>query len=170
MTSLPIFATWTGEAFAPLPRQRKWCDATFVVGDRYQLATIEERSAASHRAYFATVNEGWANLSEDQAERFQSPDHLRRYALIKSGFADERQIVCSSAAEALRLSAFIKPMDTYAVVSVRGPVVTVYTAKSQSIRAMKKDEFLRSQAAVREFIAALIGVKPDELERAGEAI
>ena len=163
MTSLPIMAEWDGEGFRPLPRFRKQCDAEFVVGERYRLETVEERSAASHRAYFATVNEAWANLPEDQADRFPTPTHLRKFALIKCGFADERQIVCRSAAEAVRLSAFIAPMDAYALVVARGPVVTVWCAKSQSLRAMNKDEFLRSQNAVREFIAAMIGVPAETL-------
>jgi hypothetical protein len=163
-------AEWTDDGhFVPLARFRKQCDADFVVGARYRLTTIEERSEASHRAYFATVAEGWANLPEGQAERFPTPDHLRKFALIKCGFADERQIVCRSAAEATRLSAFIAPMDTYALVVARGSVVTVWTARSQSMRAMGKEEFLRSQAAVRELIASMIAVKPEELQQAGEA-
>jgi hypothetical protein len=163
-------AEWSGEAFVPLPRFRKQCDADFVIGERYVLATVEERSAASHRAYFATVNEAWGNLKDSDADRFPTADHLRRFALIKCGFADERQIVCRSAAEATRLSAFIAPMDAYALVVARGPVVTVWTARSQSMRAMGKDEFLRSQTAVREFIAALIGVSDADLSaNAGKA-
>lgn len=169
MTSSLLMAEWTGEAFVPLARFRKQCDAEFVVGERYRLTTVEERSAASHRAYFATVAEGWANLKDSDAERFPTPDSLRKYALIKCGFADERQIVCRSAAEATRLSAFIAPMDAYALVVARGPVVTVWTARSQSMRAMGKGQFLKSQAAVRDLIAAMIEVKPDELERAGAA-
>lgn len=169
MSALPIFAEWTGDAFVPLARFRKWCDASFVVGQRYQLATIEERSEKAHRAYFATIREGWLNLPEDQAERFPTPETLRKFALIKSGFADQRQIVCHSAAEAQRVAAFVRPFDEYAVVTARGAVVTVYTAKSQSFRAMDKKDFAASQQAVREFIAALINVKPDKLERAGGA-
>jgi len=38
--------------------------------------------------------------------------------------------------EAQRIAAFIKPMDTYAMVIVNECVVTVYTAKSQSLKAM----------------------------------
>lgn len=170
MTSLPLMAQWTGEAFEPLPRFRKQCDVDFVVGERYVLATVEERSAASHRAYFATVNEAWANLPEGMGEQFPTADHLRKFALIKCGFADERNIVCSSIAEALRLSAFIKPMDAYAVVQSRGAVVTVWTAKSQSMRAMGKEDFIRSQTAVREFIASMIGVSTDDLASAGRAM
>jgi hypothetical protein len=169
MTSLPIYAEWTHDGvFAPLPRFRKQCDADFVVGERYRLATLEERSEKSHRAYFATINEGWANLREEDADRFPTADHLRKFALIRCGFADGRQIVCASATEALRVAAFIKPMDTYAVVQARGPVVTVWTAKSQSMRAMGKQDFMRSQEAVREFIAAMIAVAPEELAKAEE--
>jgi hypothetical protein len=162
-------AQWDGESFRPLPRFQRQCDADFVVGERYRLTTVEERSAASHRAYFATVAEGWANLKDSDAERFPTPDSLRKYALIKCGFADQRQIVCRSTAEATRLSAFIAPMDAYALVVARGAVVTVWTARSQSMRAMGRDEFLRSQNAVREFIATLIGVSGDDLAKAGEA-
>jgi hypothetical protein len=167
MTAIPC--VWSGEAFLPARGFQKRADQFFVVGERYIMEPVEERSAASHRAFFATVNEAWSNLKDSDAERFPTATHLRKFALIKCGFADERQIVCRSAAEATRLSAFIAPMDAYALVVARGPVVTVWTARSQSMRAMGKDEFLRSQAAVRELIATMIKVKPDELERAGEA-
>jgi hypothetical protein len=160
-------AEWTDDGhFVPLSRFRKQCDAEFVIGERYRLTTIEERTAASHRSYFASVTEGWGNLRDSDAERFPTPDHLRKFALIKCGFADQRQIVCRSGAEAVKVAAFVAPMDTYAVIGRSGPVVTVWTAKSQSLRAMGKKEFADSQNAVREFIAGLISVTPDDLDRA----
>lgn len=168
MTSSLLMAEWSGDSFVPLARFRRQCDTEFVVGERYRLTTMEERSEKSHRAYFAAVNEGWANLPESAGDQFPTSEHLRKFALIRCGFADERQIVCSSGAEALRLAAFIKPMDTYAVVQARGAVVTVWTAKSQSQRAMGKQEFMRSQEAVREFIASMIGVSGDELAKTGD--
>ena len=169
MTSSLLMAEWNGESFTPLPRFRRQCDAEFVVGERYRLTTMEERSEKSHRAFFAAVNEGWSNLPENVGDQFPTSEHLRKFALIRCGFADERQIVCSSGAEALRLAAFIKPMDTYAVVQTRGPVVTVWTAKSQSMRAMGKQDFQRSQEAVRDFISSMIGVSGDDLAKQGEA-
>src|SRR3546814_9642927 len=65
--------------------------------------------------------------------RFATPDHLRRWALIRAGYRDERSIVCASKAEAQRLAAFIKPMDDYAVVLVSEAVVKVCTDRKSVV-------------------------------------
>ena len=124
----------------------------------------------SHRYYFASVNEAHANLPEHLAERFATPDHLRKYALIKAGYRDERSIVATSKAEAQRVAAFVRPIDDYALVVVFEAVVTIYTAKSQSVRAMGKAEFRKSIDAVLDIVSAMVGTSPDELrENAGRA-
>lgn len=158
MTALFIF-TWDGEAMIPLPRMAKACDREFVVGEQYRLEVHEERSAKSHSHYFACVGEAWKNLPENLAEHFPSPDHLRKFALIKRGFFDERSVVCATPQEAERVAAFVKPMDDYAVISASGAMVQVFTAKSQSVRAMGKREFQTSKDAVLEYLSALIGVE-----------
>jgi hypothetical protein len=145
------------------------CDAQFVVGETYRMEVVEERSAATHRHFFAAVNEAWQNLPENLAEAYPSPEHLRKRALIKAGFADSHQIVASSKAEALRIAAFIRPLDEYAVVTVSGSVVTRFTAQSQSVKAMGKERFQASKDAVLGLVAALIGVTPDDLVKQGEA-
>lgn len=165
----PIIYQWSGEAMEPLPRFRKLCDQQFCVGEQYRMEAREERSMASHNFYFASIHEAWSNLPEDQAERFPSAEHLRKYALIRAGFRDERSISCASKAEALRVAAFIKPIDDYAVVIARDALVVVYTAKSQSVRAMGKADFQASKDAVLDVIAGLIGVAPDALAEAGKA-
>lgn len=155
---------WDGEGFFPVARN--WAliaDKYFVVGEVYRLEVREERSAASHNHYFASVVEAHQNLPEKLAQRFPTPDHLRRFALIKAGFREERSVVCASPAEAQKVAGFIKPMDDYAVVMVRDSVVIVYTAKSQSVRAMGKDEFQKSKDAVLEVLATIIGTTRDSL-------
>jgi len=171
MTSSLLMAEWTDDGhFVPLARFRKQCDADFVIGERYRLTTIEPRSAASHNHYFACVTEAWRNLPESQADRYPSAEHLRKASLIATGYRDERTIVAASKAEALRLAAFIRPMDEFAIVVVRDAVVVVYTAKSQSMRAMGKKAFGESKQAVLEYLATLIEVAPETLEReAGQA-
>ena len=139
------------------PLQPRIADRMYVVGEQYRLAPLEERSRASHNGFFAAITEAWSNLPEDLAERFPSPDHLRRWALIKSGFRDERSFVCASKAEALRLSVFVKPIDDFAVVLVHESTVTVYTAQSQSMRAMGKERFQASKDAVLDVVAGMIG-------------
>ena len=89
----------------PLARFRKLCNKQFVVGEVYCMVAQEERSAASHRQYFASLHDAWMNLPEATAEQFPSSEHLRKYALIQAGFRDERSIVCASKAEARRLAA-----------------------------------------------------------------
>lgn len=164
MSALPFL--WDGSAMVPARGFAKRCDAEFTIGVVYNLEVVEARSAKSHAHYFAAINDAWQNLPEDQTDRFPTSEHLRKWCLIRAGFAEQRQIVAASKAEALRLSAFIKPMDTYAVVTARDAVVTVWTSESQSMRAMGKERFQASKSAVLEILALMIGTDPVELGRA----
>lgn len=159
----PIYFAWDGEAMAPLPRFAKMADKKFVVGMNYPMVVHEERSRESHSHYFAALSEAWKNLPEEIADRFPTSEHLRKFALVKAGFADERSIVCSSKAEALRVAAFVKPMDDYAIVLARDTTVKVFTAQSQSMRAMGKKDFQASKQAVLDIVAGMIGVAPATL-------
>lgn len=123
----------------------------------------------SHRHYFATIADAWQNLPRHEAERFQSSEHLRKYALIKCGYADQRQIVCASKAEAQRLRAFVAPMDDYAIVTAVESVVTVFTAKSQSTKAMGRREFNESKQRVLDYVSQILGVSTDDLQKAEAA-
>lgn len=165
MTAPPIPCVWRGDAFHPLPNFHKLAAEHYGAGEVVDLVAVEDRSAKSHAHYFACVNEAHHNLPEELTERYPTAEHLRKWALIKTGFRDERTIVCSSKAEALRLAAFIRPMDGYAVVTVREAVVTVYTARSQSMKAMGKEEFQRSKEATLGALAEVLGVEPAALAR-----
>lgn len=154
----------------PLQRFIRQCDKQFAVGSEYRLIEQEERSMASHRGYFAAVNEAWQNLPEDIADRYPTAEHLRKRALIKAGYCVEKQIAASSHEDALRIAAFIGGLDEFAVVLVRDDVVKHYTAKSQSVRSMTKEEFQESKNKVLDEISSLIGVSPDNLQQnAGRA-
>lgn len=159
----PVQFQWDGEHMIPQPRFARLCDKQFVVGEHYTLIPHEERSRATHSHYFAALHDAWLNLPDALAEQFPTEEHLRKYALIRTGFADERSIVCGTKAEAQRVAAFIKPMDHFAVVVVREATIKVYTAQSQSMKAMGKAEFQRSKQAVLDFVSDLIGVQAKEL-------
>jgi hypothetical protein len=167
-TPPPLPFVWDGESLVPkLPRI---ADRHYVIGETYRMAPMEDVSTQSRGHYFAALKEAWQNLPEDQAERFPDPETLRKYALIRTGFRDERSLVCSSKAEAERVAGFIKARDQYAVVVVKAATITEYTAKSQSARAMGKEEFQRSKQAVLDYVATLIGVDSKTLEaNAGQA-
>lgn len=167
--AIPALAfVWEGDLMRPLAP--KLADKHYVVGEKYRLVPHEERSASSHAHFFASVAEAWGNLPEHLAERFVSSEHLRKFALIKAGYRDERSIVAASKAEAQRMAAFIKPLDDFAVVAVTEAVVTVYTAKSQSMKAMGKATFQDSKEKVLQVLADMAGVTPDELKRNAEEV
>lgn len=157
---------WDGEAFVPAKGFAKRCDAEFTIGLTYNMEVVEERSAASHRHYFAAINEMWQSLPETLAERFPTAEHLRKYALIRAGFASHQHFVASSKAEAVRLAAFVRPIDEYAVVSVREATVAVWTAESQSTKAMGKERFQASKTAVLDTIAGMLGIRSEDIPRA----
>jgi hypothetical protein len=159
----PLFYRWEGDGFKPIPRQAKEADKRYVIGEVYALEQIEERSLKSHRQYFAAIREAWLNLPEGTAASFPTPEHLRKHALIRAGFFDKRSIQAANKTEALRLAAFIRPIDEYAIVTVSNALVEVYTAKSQSHRAMPKAEFQESKTKVLEWIATTVGVTKDQL-------
>ena len=162
----PISFHWDGESMVPLKRFQRLCDKQFVVGEVYPLAVNEERSRATHNHYFASLHDAWLNLPEAVASDFPTEDHLRKYALIKAGFCDKREAVFSSVDDALHAAAIVKPADEYAIVEVSGQILRVYTAKSQSMRAMGKADFQASKEAVLEVVSGMVGVSPEELGRA----
>ena len=163
MTIAPISFEWDGEAMIPL--NPRLADRQYVVHEKYRLIPHEERSANSHRHYFAAVREAFENLPENVAENFASQDHLRKWALIRVGYRDERTIACSSKAEAQRVAAFCKPMDEYAVVVVREATVYQWTAQSQSMRAMGKKKFQDSKTKVLDILAEMIGTDTRTLQQ-----
>jgi hypothetical protein len=165
MSAPPITFRWSGEAMEPVGRFSRECDRVYTVGEKYTLVEHQDRSQRTHNHYFASLSEAWANLPEDQAERFPTVDHLRKFALIKRGFADQADFVASSKAEAIRLAAFLRSFDEYAVVTIRDNVVTRWTAKSQNRRSMGAKAFAESKNAVLDYCASLIGVAPEALSR-----
>lgn len=162
----PIPCVWTGEAFIPRGNLKALVAEHYGEGEVVALEPVEERSSKSHAHYFACVGAAWQTLPDEAMDRFPTASHLRKYALIKAGYRDERSIACSSRAEALRLAAFIKPMDEYAIVTVAGSAVTVHTAKSQSVKAMGSKVFQESKDAVFAVLADLLGVEPTALRKA----
>jgi hypothetical protein len=162
----PLLMQWNGEAFAPHRRHYKRIDAEFVIGEVYTFVPYEERSAKSHAHYFACVAEAWKNLPDGLAEQFPTSEHLRKFALIKAGYADSQTFTAASKAEALRLAAFLRPVDGYSIITTEGATVTRWTAKSQSTRAMGGKVFQESKDKVLDVLAAMIEVNRPQLETA----
>lgn len=161
----PTYCTWDGDAFVPLKRFAHLCDKEFVVGEIYPLVVHEERSANSHNHYFASLQEAWKNLPEQAAERFPSPEHLRKRALVDAGYYDEEIIDCGSNKIAPTVGAAIRKRDDFAIIFIRDQFVIVRTAKSQSMRAMGKKVFQESKDKVLDIAWRLCGLTPQEASK-----
>ena len=116
MSEIPMTFRWDGEAM--VPASSYWAaraDRQYVVGEVYRMVEHHDRSGESHRHYFATLANGWANLPDDKLDEYPTPEHLRKKLLVWCGYADERSIVCASKAEAQRVYAVMgKAGDTKA--------------------------------------------------------
>lgn len=134
-------------------------DKEYVVGEVYKMLEHHDRSDASHNHFFALIKNGFDSLPDELRDEYPTTEHLRKKALIRKGFRDERDHVCASKADAVRLASFIKPLDEYAIVLVSECVVRVWTAKSQSRKAMGAKDFQDSKVAVLDFIDDLLGVE-----------
>ena len=170
MSNQPLMFEWDGEAMIPAGRYwARQADEQFVVGERYRLAEENERSNASHAHEFAWLTEAWNSLPDELLAQYPNSEMLRKHGLIAKGFCTMVQHVCKSEAEAQRLAAILKPYDAYAVVVARGTVVTVYTAISQSRRAMGAPQFQQSKQALMEFVGDLLGVDPQTIGKVEKA-
>jgi hypothetical protein len=167
MNLKPVLYSWSGEAMVPLTRFDDLCNRQFVVGENYLLDVVTPPSTASRNHYFAQLSDSWKNLPDRIAKRFPSPSHLRSWALVKAGYADEKQIVYANNTEAVKGAALIRTLDEYAVIRVIDEIVIVWRAKSQSARAMGKEEFNKSKQAVLDIVSGLINVSRQEFEDHG---
>ena len=159
--------TWNGEAM--IPAKPKLADKEYVIGRRYWLEETSERSWISHQQQFAWIGEAWGNLPDSLAETFPTPEHLRKAALIATGWHREAIIDCGSRAAAARVAAYARNEDEFARVVVRGSTVIVQKARSQRMHGldrMLKAEFEASKADILGWIANLIGVEPAQLRGA----
>lgn len=160
---MPFLAVWDGHGFEPLRYFRKACTDNFKTGKVYRIMEAADRSAASHRQYFAAVADMWNTLPEKYDGQWATPDHLRKWALIKTGFRDVKLMPCQTKAEAVRLMQNLRIANDYCVTFVdEANVVHYCTAKSQRMEAMSRREFQASKTAVLEYISQeLLGLDPD---------
>lgn len=141
------------------------------------LVSIERgRSAKSHNHQFAWLHDAWANLPERLAGLpwAETPETLRKHALIATGYHQMTVIDVGTNAAAARVKAaaleLARKAHGYAVAQVRGPILTIWVPESQSLRAMGGDRFKESKAAILDWIAAQIGVEPSVLARQQEPV
>lgn len=156
-------------ALVPIGRYAVEAARQYLLGSTYAIQEVQERSSASHQHYFATVNDIWRTLPEHLTDRFPTANALRAHALIETGHFNETRLDAGSNPAALRVAAVMQSDEPLAAVVVRGPLVVRRIARSQSYRLMDKGEFQTSKTDVLDYLAAMIGVAPAELQRASAA-
>lgn len=159
-----------GEFKAPNGHWKALADRHYVIGERYNLVPHHYRSRASHSHFFAALNDAWSNLPIEQAMLFPSSEHFRKYLLIKTGWCDTQVFVMSDHEQAVALRRELRSHDQFAVVLVRDNIVTKSTAKSQSERAMGKQEFQKSKDDCLAAAAEMLGTTKKALaENTGQS-
>lgn len=161
----PVAFAWEGDAFRPAGKfWQNLADKHYVIGERYKLVPVAERSQRSHQHYFSCIADAHANMPERLLALHPSPEALRKHALIRTGWCDQHTFIADSVPEAKRLAKFLTPIDEFSLVMTAGRVVTRYVAKSQNYRTMNKADFQKSKDDVLDWIAKEIGVERKALE------
>ena len=166
MTDRTLRAQWDGEGFFLPTVSKMKCKETLKPGETVALEIKRPRHLAMHRRFMAMVTDYHDNLPESLANApfAASPDHLRKYALIRCGFADTITHTAKSEAEARRVEETFQSMrgDTFALVYRQGLIVYRSVALSQAFAKMNQKQFRESSERIEEFLATLVGGKRGE--------
>lgn len=137
----------------------------YEADEEYALGPVEERSQASHNAFFAELHQYWSNLPEKIAARWLNESHFRYWCLIETSHYVESEVDCASEKHATQLVAIIKSFDVYARFMIRGSKVIIRRAKSQSRKSMKKAEFEQAKRDVLDLAASFVSVSPAQMRQ-----
>ncbi len=159
----PVAFIWDGAAMIPLERFRGLASRQFRPGVEYALVPHRERSDAAHGLFFKCVELAWKNLPHEYDGKFPTSEHLRKRALVWEGFADEHTMLCANEAQAQSTGVLARALDGYAVIQIKGPIVIVWTAKSQSRHVMGHDVFTDSMNKVLGRLADMLGISVGQL-------
>lgn len=144
----------------------------YADGKAIWLEQIQFRSMDSHRHLFAELHERWESMPEYIRSRFIDEDHLRKYALIRTGWVRAmRHIPFTSREDAITGAVVAKLVDSYALVTIDENVVTIYVARSQKMsgfRSMNNSDFQKSKTDVLSFLDELLGIAMNESDRFAE--
>lgn len=149
----------------PLDRFRNLAKRQYKTGQEYVLIDHKGRSEESHKHYFASIRKGWENLPEDDAKRYRSPEFLRKWCLVKEGYADHVDHVCRDDDEASHMIMLVRRLDQYAIITRASNILTIWFAQSQDRASMGHKVFEESKARVLECIAAMCGISLEELTK-----
>lgn len=156
------------KAMVPHPRFHNIVARQFADGEEYTLVPLEARSRASHNHYFAAIKDGFDNLPENLAARWETTEHLRKWCLIQTGWFVEKEVDFGSALYAKRAALLLHDeFDEFVRIFQpdNGTKLIIRKAKSQAIAAMGKADFEASKKDVLDIIESMIRVEPGTLAK-----
>lgn len=159
----PVRVTIDGEPFiAEAAYRRLWNEQRELI----EKLREKQRSIKSHGHYFALVNELWETMPESMSglPYAKSADHFRKHGLISVGYGDTDVMDCGNHQVAIAAAPLVakaaRKSEGYAIVTVRGGLITCTTAQSQTYKAMGKDEFEKSKNLVLDWMHQQLGTRP----------
>jgi len=156
-----------------VPRFQSVANKQFEDGQEYPLEVREQRSSKEHAHYFASINSAWEHLDEETLQALRTPNHLRKWALIATGWYEETQIGELTKRDATRMAVAARKLDEYAEIRVRRGLgdtwsLVIRTARSQSRASMNKEDFRASKRDVLDVLSGHIHVTRKQLEDIGK--
>lgn len=158
-------ARWRDGTLIPLDKFQPDCRRFFVHDGIYVVEADRPEHIAANKAYHAEIRTLWSNLPETLDVHYPKPEHLRKRALIKTGYYTANYVTLETEEEARVVQSIMKPLDEFSVVIRRNNVVRVYRPRSQRLRReeddavrMDADELKQSRKDVLDFCRALVSV------------
>lgn len=125
----------------------------------------KQRSRASHAHQFAEIRDLWQNIPESLADApfAKSADHFRKHALIATGYCDTEVIDCQTHAIACQVAPVVasiaRKAHGYAIVTVKGSLITCNTPHSQSFDDMGGPQFYECKDRILHWMHQLLGTR-----------
>lgn len=160
---VPMIYEGNGKFSASSIYHKMRCEKMFGAGQEITFEELGDRNMNRHRMYFARLKELWLTLPESMAEDFPSPEALRKFALVRTGYCTQKKIVCRSNQDAIETAAFIESLGTYVICEVVMRVLTIWVPQSQAVRNMGKSEFDKSVTDVLDYCERLVRSEPGKV-------
>lgn len=171
---MPILVKWDDDrdVFVPARRIVGQLKKLYHDGQAIWLEQIQFRSMASHNHQFVEIHDRWESMPEYITSRFINEKHLRKYALIRTGWVKEmRHLPFTNREDAITGAVLARLIDSYALVTIDDCVVSFYVARSQRMsgpESMTNSEFQKSKTDVLAFLDALLGIATEESDQYAE--
>lgn len=123
-----------------------------------------EHSDQARKRFFAIIADAYMNLPEHWKPLIASKEHLRKFVLCQVGHCDTTATDCGSHAAAERIAALVRNVDTFAVVTVAGRIVTTSIAKSIRKRVCPKATFMPLTEKAYAYLNEMTGYDVEQSE------